>query len=82
MTKGVGTVLWMAPELLTGSEHYGPEVDVFSYGVIMWELIACADPWAHLSAYVYIAVRISEYISVCISHCISTWNVLSNSVPM
>lgn len=28
MTKGVGTILWMAPELFWGGAKYGPEVDV------------------------------------------------------
>lgn len=28
MTKGVGTILWMAPELFLGGAKYGPEVDV------------------------------------------------------
>jgi serine/threonine protein kinase len=29
MTKGVGTLLWMAPELFRGGSKYGPEVDVY-----------------------------------------------------
>jgi serine/threonine protein kinase len=29
MTKGVGTLLWMAPELFHGGSKYGPEVDVY-----------------------------------------------------
>jgi serine/threonine protein kinase len=29
MTKGVGTLLWMAPELFQGGSKYGPEVDVY-----------------------------------------------------
>ena len=28
MTRGVGTPLWMAPELFEGGSSYGPEVDV------------------------------------------------------
>jgi serine/threonine protein kinase len=35
----VGTPLWMAPEIFTGTvSNYGPAVDVYSYGIIMWEL--------------------------------------------
>lgn len=32
-TKGVGSELWMAPEILRADKRYGREVDVFSYGV-------------------------------------------------
>ena len=31
MTKGIGTPLWMAPELLLGRSRYGPAVDVYRY---------------------------------------------------
>ena len=34
---GIGTVNYMAPEMTT-DEHYGFEVDVFSYGMILWEI--------------------------------------------
>ena len=40
MTKGVGTPLWMAPELFLGGTKHGPEVDLYSFGVILWELAA------------------------------------------
>jgi serine/threonine protein kinase len=46
MTKGVGTPLWMAPELFVGGTKYGPEVDVYSFGVVMWELATRKVPWA------------------------------------
>ena len=46
MTKGVGTPLWMAPELFVGRTTYGPEVDVYSFGVVMWELATRKIPWA------------------------------------
>ena len=34
MTKGQGTPLYMAPEMLSGSRHYSKAVDVYSYGVL------------------------------------------------
>jgi LRR receptor-like serine/threonine-protein kinase FLS2 len=46
-TKGVGTPLWMAPEIMSGG-RYGPSADIYSYGVVMWEIAAQAEPWAHL----------------------------------
>jgi len=41
----VGTLQWMAPELLEQRLVYGPPVDVFSYAVVIWEVIACLPPW-------------------------------------
>eukprot|EP00035_Acanthoeca_spectabilis_P000875 m.76055 g.76055 ORF g.76055 m.76055 type:complete len:199 (-) comp10481_c0_seq2:102-698(-) len=49
MTRAVGTQLWMAPEVFFGESRYGPEVDVYSYGVILWELVTRETPWAELN---------------------------------
>jgi len=46
LTGDVGTPLWMAPELMrAGVRKYGMEVDVYSYGIILWELMCRATPW-------------------------------------
>ena len=39
----------MAPELLSGSRRYGPEVDLYSFGVLMFECIALRRPWVELN---------------------------------
>lgn len=44
-TKGVGTPLWMATEVLAG-ELYDNKADVYSFGVMMWELASQAIPWS------------------------------------
>ncbi|OHT01877.1 hypothetical protein TRFO_31225 [Tritrichomonas foetus] len=44
MTKGVGTSQWMAPEVLN-SEHYNCKVDVYSFAIIMWELLTEEIPY-------------------------------------
>jgi serine/threonine protein kinase len=54
MTKAVGTQLWMAPEVFLGKTGYGPEVDVYSFGIIMWELATRKTPWCELEAEDYI----------------------------
>lgn len=42
MTQNIGTPHWMAPELLTGDSAYTSKVDVYAYGVVLWE-IACGQ---------------------------------------
>lgn len=38
MTIATGTYNWMAPEVLT-SRNYTAKADVFSFGIILWELL-------------------------------------------
>ena len=38
MTGNCGTVQWMAPEVLC-NEDYAEPADVFSYGIILWEML-------------------------------------------
>lgn len=42
-----GTLPWMAPELLNGSSSLVSEkVDVFSFGIVLWELLTGEEPYA------------------------------------
>ncbi|KAJ8641234.1 hypothetical protein MRB53_017928 [Persea americana] len=44
-----GTLPWMAPELLNGSSSMvSDKVDVFSFGIVMWELLTGDEPYADL----------------------------------
>ncbi|CAA3027358.1 serinethreonine- kinase ctr1 [Olea europaea subsp. europaea] len=44
-----GTLPWMAPELLNGSSSLVSEkVDVFSFGIVMWELLTGEEPYTDL----------------------------------
>ena len=38
MTKAAGTLLWMAPEVFRGDQNYTSAVDVYSFGIVLWEL--------------------------------------------
>mmetsp|Transcript_67873 Transcript_67873/g.150343 ORF Transcript_67873/g.150343 Transcript_67873/m.150343 type:complete len:433 (+) Transcript_67873:2-1300(+) len=44
MTGGVGTYHWMAPEVLSG-HGYDEKVDVYSYGVVLYELLCRRIPF-------------------------------------
>jgi hypothetical protein len=48
MTAETGTYRWMAPEVI---EHrpYGARADVFSFGVVLWELLTGGVPYADMT---------------------------------
>ncbi|WOK94057.1 hypothetical protein Cni_G02759 [Canna indica] len=44
-----GTLPWMAPELLSGkSSMVSDKIDVYSYGIVMWELLSGEEPYADM----------------------------------
>ena len=57
-TSGVGTLEWLAPELIKGLEgnfdpmavqmtEYDSAVDQFSFGCVMYETLELRPPWSH-----------------------------------
>lgn len=44
LTNAVGTVLYMAPEVIK-STNYTPNCDVYSFGVVLWEMITRCKPF-------------------------------------
>lgn len=43
-----GTYRWMAPEMIR-HKSYGRKVDVYSFGLILWELVAGTIPYDNMS---------------------------------
>ncbi|RWR96091.1 Serine/threonine-protein kinase [Cinnamomum micranthum f. kanehirae] len=44
-----GTLPWMAPELLNGSSSgVSEKVDVFSFGIAMWEILTGEEPYSNM----------------------------------
>jgi serine/threonine protein kinase len=46
----VGTPFWVAPEIIR-HEPYNEKADIYSYGVVLWELVERKDPYEGLNAF-------------------------------
>lgn len=44
-----GTVAWMAPEVIR-TEPCSEKVDIWSYGVVLWELLTCEIPYKNVDS--------------------------------
>eukprot|EP00922_Rhytidocystis_sp_ex-Travisia-forbesii_P022643 GHVS01033141.1.p1 GENE.GHVS01033141.1~~GHVS01033141.1.p1 ORF type:complete len:769 (-),score=275.73 GHVS01033141.1:115-2421(-) len=47
-TSAVGTYHWMAPEVFEG-RPYNEKVDVYSYAIVLYEILTCTVPYQDLS---------------------------------
>ena len=45
LLKGIGSVQWMAPEELKCLDGLNEKVDVYSFGIIIWEMITRVPPY-------------------------------------
>jgi len=47
--ESVGTVFWMAPELFKSEAKYTEKCDVYSYGMVLWEIMSREVPYSNSS---------------------------------
>lgn len=63
MTNNKGSAAWMAPEVFE-SWNYSEKCDVFSWGIIFWEVLARRKPFDEIGGP---AFRIMWYLQSCLS---------------
>ncbi|GAB4830190.1 hypothetical protein Ancab_019832 [Ancistrocladus abbreviatus] len=73
-----GTLPWMAPELLNGSSSKVSEkVDVFSFGIAMWEMLTGDEPYANMHCGAIIGGILKDTLRPSIpDNCDSEWRKL------
>ncbi|KAJ6678226.1 SERINE-THREONINE PROTEIN KINASE [Salix viminalis] len=73
-----GTLPWMAPELLNGSSNKVSEkVDVFSFAIVLWEILTGDEPYANMHYGAIIGGIVSNTLRPTIpSYCDSEWRGL------
>lgn len=59
LTKSVGTPQWMAPELVK-NQDYNEKVDVYAYGVILWEILTEMIPFDGMEPFNIIYILTSQ----------------------
>ena len=76
LTNGLGTPVWMAPEVMS-DEQYGLKADVYSFGIIMWELCCRRLPYEGLiPAKIVLGVVSGKLRPTTPSHIPSVWRKL------
>ena len=53
---------WLAPEVITRQE-YSKAADVFSFGIILWELLVWRLPWEELGPFQVCAKELEYHFS-------------------
>jgi len=51
LANDTGTFRWMAPEMMKHNKAYGRKVDVYSFGLILWEMFSGTIPYEELNPF-------------------------------
>ena len=62
MSQNIGTPHWMAPELLSTSSNYTSKIDVYAYGIVLWELATGQTPYSGMDSHYIIQQVLSNDI--------------------
>eukprot|EP00013_Stygamoeba_regulata_P000785 CAMPEP_0177637278 /NCGR_PEP_ID=MMETSP0447-20121125/4888_1 /TAXON_ID=0 /ORGANISM="Stygamoeba regulata, Strain BSH-02190019" /LENGTH=1321 /DNA_ID=CAMNT_0019139199 /DNA_START=185 /DNA_END=4150 /DNA_ORIENTATION=- len=60
MTAAVGTLSWSAPELVREESDYGKPIDVYAFGMVVYEVITGLVPYQHLKGHLQILKAIEQ----------------------
>ena len=47
LSDTVGTIIWMAPELLEG-QPYDHKIDIYSFSIVLWEILTGKEPYEEI----------------------------------
>ena len=61
-TGMIGTAHWMAPEVLMSCPTYDSKVDVYSFGIVLWELLTGDLPYKDMNPAQVISAVISQQL--------------------
>jgi serine/threonine protein kinase len=58
--QSVGTAPWMAPELFEPEAKYTKASDIYSFGMVLWEIASRKPPWSKAHNFCAIMFLISQ----------------------
>jgi len=58
--SAVGSYLWMAPELFRQPVRYTTQSDIYSYGMVLWEIASCQLPFQGATMYAQVEAWVSQ----------------------
>ena len=58
MTGGTGTPRYMAPEVAKMDESYGFPADVYSFSILLWQIVTRRIPYGHISTPTEFAAKV------------------------
>jgi hypothetical protein len=64
LVEDAGTYRWMAPEMIKGTA-YNRKVDVYSFGLLMWEMVTGRIPYENLNP-MQVAYTVLHNVSLCL----------------